>query len=344
MEEKTKRFFNVLNHLDVTGYKLSKQSPLITQQKLTNAKSGRNIISTDIVMELCRLYPHVNPSYILAGDGNMFKPDEVQSLKSTDITATKAQNNSEMEKEKAIKILNNLVNYLGITVNQLSESIGKSRSQWAYDVLNPQKKVGISKNIAEMISKRYPEINEAWLLGVDDKMLLTSSSATPTAESERNTSIKDNTDIVSAKLYLRENLVNIPYVPIDAKASFVESLYDTTYDMDFYGVMPEDGEDLISGDYVVFQIKGDSMSPNIPNSSKVLARKIPERRWETASGVVVIVYGKTLTIKRILKNSLFGGNSLTLKADNPEYGQFEVERKEIRGMWQAIRIVSKTII
>lgn len=155
---------------------------------------------------------------------------------------------------------------------------------------------------------------------------------------------KSETDIVSAKLYLRENLVNIPYVPIDAKASFVESLYDTTYDMDFYGVMPEDGEDLISGDYVVFQIKGDSMSPNIPNSSKVLARKIPERRWETASGVVVIVYGKTLTIKRILKNSLFGGNSLTLKADNPEYGQFEVERKEIRGMWQAIRIVSKTII
>ena len=249
-----------------------------------------------------------------------------------------------MEKEKAIKILNNLVNYLGITVNQLSESIGKSRSQWAYDVLNPQKKVGISKNIAEMISKRYPEINEAWLLGVDDKMLLTSSNATPTVESERNTSIKDTTDIVSAKLYLHENLVNIPYVPIDAKASFVESLYDTTYDMDFYGVMPEDGEDLISGDYVVFQIKGDSMSPNIPNSSKVLARKIPEGRWETASGVIVIVYGKTLTIKRILKNSLFGGNSLTLKADNPEYGQFEVERKEIRGMWQAIRIVSKTII
>ncbi len=155
---------------------------------------------------------------------------------------------------------------------------------------------------------------------------------------------KGETDIVSAKLYLRENLVNIPYVPIDAKASFVESLYDTTYDMDFYGVMPEDGEDLISGGYVVFQIKGDSMSPNIPNSSKVLARKIPEGRWETASGVIVIVYGKTLTIKRILKNSLFGGNSLTLKADNPEYGQFEVERKEIRGMWQAIRIVSKTII
>ena len=85
------------------------------------------------------------------------------------------------------------------------------------------------------------------------------------------------------------------------------------------------------------------MSPNIPNTSKVLAKKIPEEKWEMASGVVIIVYGKTLTIKRILKNGLFDGNYLTLKADNPEYGQFQVERTEIRGMWQAIRIVSKKI-
>ena len=71
MEEKTKRFFEVLDTLKVSGYKLSKQSNLVTQQKLTNARNGRNNISTDVVMELCRLYEQVNPNYILTGKGSM---------------------------------------------------------------------------------------------------------------------------------------------------------------------------------------------------------------------------------------------------------------------------------
>lgn len=144
--------------------------------------------------------------------------------------------------------------------------------------------------------------------------------------------------------YLREELVNVPYVPINAKASFVESLYDTAYETDTYGVMTEEGENLNEAEYKVFQIDGDSMTPNIPDRSKVLAKLIPEERWENASGVVFVVYGKTLTIKRILKNSLFDKNILTLKADNPVYGQVDIENNEIRGMWQAIRIVSQRIV
>lgn len=64
----------------------------------------------------------------------------------------------------------------------------------------------------------------------------------------------------------------------------------------------------------------------------------------SASGVVVIVYGKTLTVKRILKNCFFNENRLVLKADNPTYGQMEVQLLEIMGMWQAIRIVDQKIL
>ena len=83
--------------------------------------------------------------------------------------------------------------------------------------------------------------------------------------------------------------------------------------------------------YMVFQVRGDSMEPTIPDGAKILARKIEEGLWESASGVVSIVYGKTLSVKRILKNSLFLDNVLTLKADNPKHGQLDVERREIRG-------------
>ena len=137
--------------------------------------------------------------------------------------------------------------------------------------------------------------------------------------------------------------VKVKYVPIDAAASFVESLYNTAYEIDSYGVMPEEGE-VLDDSYMVFQVRGDSMEPTIPDGAKILARKIEEGLWESASGVVSIVYGKTLSVKRILKNSLFLDNVLTLKADNPKHGQLDVERREIRGMWQALRIISQKII
>lgn len=258
MEEKTKRFFEVLDFLKVSGYKLSKQSNLITQQKLTNARNGRNNISTDIVMELSRLYEQVNPNYIINGEGSMFLAGDItQSGK------------------------NNQLVIAGGSVNG-------------------------SNNINIQTSK--------------------------------------NSTAREVKPYLREELVNVPYVSIDAKASFVESLYNNTYEEETYGIMAEDGEELNDTEYKVFQIDGDSMTPSIPDKSKVLARIIPDTKWEEASGVILVVYGKTLTIKRVLKNCLFDKNFITLKADNPIHGQVDVERNEIRGMWQAIRIVSQRIV
>lgn len=102
-------------------------------------------------------------------------------------------------------------------------------------------------------------------------------------------------------------------------------------------------EDLTNGDYIVFQVRGHSMLP-IQDGAIILAKIIPQEKWETAEGLVFVVYGKTLTLKRILKNSLCTTNILTLRADNPIYGQADVQRSEIRGMWQAIRIVEQDLI
>ena len=159
----------------------------------------------------------------------------------------------------------------------------------------------------------------------------------------KNARMQSDSTISKVAPYLQDILVKVKYVPIDAAASFVESLYNTAYEIDSYGVMPEEGE-VLDDSYMVFQVRGDSMEPTIPDGAKILARKIEEGLWESASGVVSIVYGKTLSVKRILKNSLFLDNVLTLKADNPKHGQLDVERREIRGMWQALRIISQKII
>lgn len=184
-----------------------------------------------------------------------------------------------------------------------------------------------SSKILEPFCKHYKQVNPTYILIGEGHMFLTESS-----------------DAQPIKTYINDELIEVPIVDADAAATFIENMYDQHYNVDKYGVMQEEGEDLNSGEYVVFKVVGESMVPTIPDNAKVLAMRIPEERWEELSGVVFVVYGKMFVIKRILKNSLFINNIITLKSDNPLYGQMEVDRTEIRGMWKAIRIVSQRIV
>lgn len=76
-----------------------------------------------------------------------------------------------MEKELAIMILNEVLHQLDMNPNELAMSLGMQRSQGLYDVLNPKKKVGISKNLADKIVKIYPQFNKSFLLTGEGDLL-----------------------------------------------------------------------------------------------------------------------------------------------------------------------------
>lgn len=57
-----------------------------------------------------------------------------------------------------------IISYLKLNPKQFADSLGFDRPQAIYDILNPSKKVGISKNMAEKISSKYPYINKVYLL------------------------------------------------------------------------------------------------------------------------------------------------------------------------------------
>lgn len=257
-----------------------------------------------------------------------------------------------MERAERIKKAYEYLRFQGLvgTQEEVAKKMNRQRTNVS-SALNGEKRY-LTDSFVRDFCQTFGTINPEWIITGDGPMLtsgdqtINAKGSTITGSNNRTINVPshEKSDVSPVRSYLREELVNVPYVPIDAKASFVESLYETTYDMDTYGVMSENGEDLSSGEYVVFQINGDSMLQSVPSMSKVLAKRIPEEKWESAEGVVFIVYGKTLTVKRILKNSLYGKNVLILKADNAAYGQMDVERSEIRGMWQAIRIVSMKIL
>jgi phage repressor protein C with HTH and peptisase S24 domain len=199
----------------------------------------------------------------------------------------------------------------------------KSESSFS-QILNG--KVPIPKGLIEKTRTLHSDINSVWIETGEGDML------------------KNQSNVKYISPYLSEDLIKIPYVPINAAASFVESLYGEPYIDETFGVLFEDGEYTNHTEYRVFNISGDSMEPTIRNRSKVLCKEISRENWEYAKGVIVIVYGKTLTIKRILKNDLYIHNTLSLKADNPTYGEITVERSEIKGIWQALRVVSMEIV
>lgn len=180
----------------------------------------------------------------------------------------------------------------------------------------------VGREVIENILKISPSVDSNWLLTGEGEML------------------KDQSNVKLSGSYISENLIDVTHVTLKTYASFIESLYDCEPKLETYKIIPEDGDDFENEDYIVFDVEGESMYPTIQSGSKILCKKIKENQWEYARGIVVAVYGKTLTVKRILKNDLYINNLLILKADNPTYGEVEVERCEIRGVWQAVRVVS----
>jgi transcriptional regulator with XRE-family HTH domain len=202
------------------------------------------------------------------------------------------------------------------------------------------KRIGVDKsNLSKMLSGQRT-IGE----GIINKIVLSTDFHKVWIETGEGDMLKSDTNIRYVAPYINEELSGVPYVSASVAATFIENLYSMEYDLETYGVRAEDGEELTNGEYIVFDVIGESMTPTIPGGAKILCRRIKEELWEYANGVAVVIYGKTLTVKRILKNDLYNRNTLTLKADNPIHGEVTVQHSEIRAMWQAIRIISVKIL
>lgn len=155
---------------------------------------------------------------------------------------------------------------------------------------------------------------------------------------------KNKSQIQKYELYKSNRSYDITYVDCSAAASFIESLYGEEHELLDFPVILKDDEVNDKDILYVFDVKGDSMETQIHDGDKILCKKIPESKWEYASGVAVVVYDKIITIKRISSNHLFGDNIITLSADNPKYGNETIERRSIRGILQVLRIIDHKII
>ena len=228
-----------------------------------------------------------------------------------------------MEKEKAIGVLNSVIDYLGITVNQLSESIGKNRSQWAYDVLNPEKKVGISKNIAELISQKYPQISKSWLLTGEGNMLKDEQHVSEVTE------VKSLSHLKSSEVKKDEQMVNL--YDFEASAG-LRSLLDNNHAniIDFIRIpnLPKcDG---------AIHIVGDSMYPLLKSGDIVLYKEMPVDMQHLFYGemylISYIIEGDAYVVVKYINRSSQGEPYITLVSQNPHHADRDIDFRTVNAL------------
>lgn len=220
------------------------------------------------------------------------------------------------------------VAYKGLTVQYFEKKVGLSNGAVAKMGDNTR------RSTLDKVSNTFPELNEAWLLTGEGEMLKPNGEDRAHAKMIGRVFTADQRD---------SNVVMIDFVPVSATASFIESLSDGASAMDKLPLIPFGNERDEVDSLAVFEVDGDSMFPTIPSGSLILAKKIPERSWHYAEGVVVAVFAEYVVVKRIGRNCLLTDNYIVLRSDNEGYGEMTVALADIRGLYKAKRIISSAI-
>lgn len=219
-----------------------------------------------------------------------------------------------MEKEIAVKILNDVLKHLGMSVKQFSDSLGKERPQWAYDVLNPEKKVGISKNIADLISEHYPQFNKAWLLTGEGDML--NKGGDPNAKSVGG----DMSDYETWLLPQTTHGGSLTNMPAD-------------------GVLMQNCERIISpikGVDFAITVYGDSMAPEYPSGSRVLIKRVNPEVFLDWGKAYVLDTSNGVIIKEVLRSPRDGFVTCHSINPDPKYADFDVPLSEVYGIYRVL--------
>lgn len=224
-----------------------------------------------------------------------------------------------MQKETAVKILNDILKHLGMSVKQFSDSLGKERPQWAYDVLNPEKKVGISKNIADLIIEHYPQFNKSWLLTGEGEMLSNK------VENEQNKPIAD------------EQYLLVPIIHIDSVGGMHSTNTIAQEPQYIEGYVPF--TDAREGDICIIQ-SGDSMTPTCPSGSLLLIRRVENWRQYFGYGNIFVIElsdGRRIT-KEVTRYEENPEEYVWCISHNPDVPDEELPKNMIVSVWKVIKI------
>lgn len=165
--------------------------------------------------------------------------------------------------QNSSEILKALIENENINPNQLAIKMGLKRTQPIYDILNGKIKK-ISQKYAEKIIQAYPDYNFKWLL---------------TGQGEMTNHKKED----EARFILPDNIFLAPLVGQYAYAGYLSGFSDPEY-MDTLPLVPIMADHELKGNYLSFEVKGDSMdnesSESLLEGDILICRQINQDLWK----------------------------------------------------------------
>lgn len=144
------------------------------------------------------------------------------------------------------------------------------------------------------------------------------------------------------------NFINVPIVPIYAHAGYLHSYGDMEY-MESLPTMPVLTDRNFKGNYMIFEVNGDSMddgsSRSLSSGDKVLAREIRQDLWinklHINSWYFIIVHRtEGILVKQILAHDVERGE-IVCHSLNPIFEDFTVNLRDVSQLYNVVSIVSR---
>ncbi len=197
-----------------------------------------------------------------------------------------------------------MVKWTGLSVNSFAFSIGLHRSENLYQIKKGNN--GISRELAGMISAKYPQISKAWLLTGEGDMF--------TDETLKRVSIPfydaDVEKYVAApQKFADKNYISLPMVE------------DAEFGAVYYG-----------------RAMGDA----IPSGSIVLLRQVPPESLIPGGDYLVVAEGATM-LRRVRRN-VDSGVLRLMPVDEENFDEIRIDESQVRELYlvRAV-IINKTI-
>lgn len=215
------------------------------------------------------------------------------------------------------------ISYLGIGQTKFEENVGISRGYLS------KLKSSIGSGILEKIIHSYPELNQNWVTTGNGEMLLSN---------------KNTTD--EAAHLVPEHILYVPMVNQYAYGGYLCGYADSEY-MDSLPKIPFIVDQESHGNYIAFEVKGDSMDDGSDEAYKegdrLLCREVRKEYWIDSKLHIkkwdfVIVHKEGILIKRIIEHNV-EENTITIHSLNSYYPDRVLNLSDVLQIFNVIELM-----
>lgn len=194
-------------------------------------------------------------------------------------------------------------------------------------------KVGDSfrKPTIEKIRKSFPHWNIDWILSEKGEPISVSTSK--------------NIDVLEAIPINQNYIINVPLVNQYAQAGYLCGYEDAAY-MATLPTIPFIVDHEAQGNYVAFEVKGDSMNDGTEDSylegDRLLCREIQSHLWVTSKLHIrkwdfVIVHQEGILVKRIIDHNV-DSHTITIHSLNDMYSDRVIDLAEVKQIFNVVEL------